>query len=206
MIPTSSMMPSLMSNDHIFVNKLVYGIRKPFSSQWIVRWGEPRRGDVIVFRRQGGNSQFYIKRVVGVPGDRVYIENNNVYVNEALLERRLPQPDEKSKFETSKNEEFNLWIETNGDRTYGIYYGKDNTPSTPIGPVEVPFGSYFVLGDHRDLSDDSRTWAPTRFVNQDAIIGRASMVWLSCDETLPLIPFLCDPRKVRWSRLFHFIH
>jgi signal peptidase I len=206
MIPTSSMLPSLMANDHIFVNKLIYGLRKPFSQDWIVHWKEPQRGEVIVFRRsEGGDNPFFIKRVIGVPGDRVYIENNHVYVNEKLVERRVPTPEEQQAFPNPDKEAFSLWMETLDDHTYGVLYGKDDTPSSPLGPLQVPYGSYFVLGDHRDLSDDSRTWLPTRFVSRDAVIGRASMVWLSCDETLPALPFLCDPRSVRWTRLFHFI-
>lgn len=206
MIPTSSMMPTLMANDHIFVNKLVYGIRRPFSDDWIVRWGAPKRGDVIVFRRADSSGEFFIKRVIGVPGDRIFIENNNVYVNEALAERRVPTPEEREQLADEKLEDFSLWIESLDGESYGVYYGSENTPSAPLGPIEVPFGSYFVLGDHRDLSDDSRTWGPVRFVSQDSIIGRASMVWLSCDETLPALPFLCHPLTIRWNRLFHFIH
>ncbi len=206
MIPTTAMMPTLMSNDHIFVNKLVYGMRRPFSEKWIVRWGAPERGEVIVFRRADGQGQFFIKRVIGVPGDRIFIENNNVYVNETLVERRAPQLEEKNDFSSSSPEGFSLWIESLKGESYGVYYGSENTPSPPLGPIEVPFGSYFVLGDHRDLSDDSRTWVPSRFVPQDAIIGRASMVWLSCEETLPVIPFLCHPLKIRWNRILHFIH
>lgn len=205
MIPTSSMMPTLMANDHIFVNKLIYGIRKPFSEDWVVRWGSPQRGDVIVFRRAKGPGEFFIKRVIGVPGDRIFIENNNVYVNETLAERRVPTPDERQELAAGELEDFSLWIESLDGESYGIYYSSENTPSSPLGPIEVPFGSYFVLGDHRDLSDDSRTWGPARFVDQDSIIGRASMVWLSCDETLPALPFLCHPLKIRWNRLFHFI-
>lgn len=205
MIPTTAMMPTLMANDHIFVNKLVYGVRKPFSEDWVVRWGSPKRGDVIVFKRSDGHGQFFIKRVIGVPGDRVYIENNNVYVNEALVERRVPKVDERSEYAYGVEDGYSLWIESLERKSYGVYYSKENTPSPPLGPLEVPFGSYFVLGDHRDLSDDSRTWGPARFVSEDSVIGRASLVWLSCEETLPAVPFLCHPLKVRWKRLFHFI-
>ncbi len=207
MIPTNSMMPTLMSNDHIFVNKLIYGIRWPFSSKWIMKWSAPKRGDLIVFRRDGDQSPFYIKRVVGVPGDRVYIENNHVYVNEAVLERRLPNPTEQRRWgHHFDSKEYELWMEILSDQAYGVLYGREGPQSAPIGPVTVPFGSYFVLGDHRDLADDSRTWAPARFVKEDAIIGRASMVWLSCDETLPVVPFLCDPREIRWDRFFRFVN
>ncbi|NCN42395.1 signal peptidase I [bacterium] len=204
-IPTNSMNPTLFSNDHIFVNKLVYGVRLPFSSDWILRWGTPGRGELIVFRRQEDSGPFYIKRVVGVPGDRIFIENNHVYVNETLVERRAPNPKELAPLGDLLLEGNPLWIETLGDNSYGVLYGTNAAPSAPIGPLEVPYGSYFVLGDHRDLSDDSRTWAPDRFVSEEDIVGRASMIWLSCDETLPLVPFLCDPRKVRWQRIFQLV-
>lgn len=204
-IPTNSMNPTLFSNDHIFVNKLVYGVRWPFSSDWILRWSTPSRGDLIVFRRQNDSSPFYIKRVMGIPGDRVFIENNHVYVNETLVERRAPVPKEIEPVKSLLNQGDPLWIETLDEKSYGVLYGANTPPSAAIGPLEVPFGSYFVLGDHRDLSDDSRTWAPARFVIEEDIVGRASMVWLSCDETLPVVPFLCDPRKIRWQRIFQLV-
>ena len=215
-IPSGSMLPSLLINDHIFVNKIVYGVRVPFTEQWMIRLNEPQRGEVIVFKYPEDMSIFYIKRVVGVPGDRVFYENGNLYVNDELVEKVVPSQ-VKSDFDWVKNDIDELgvkmgegyvhWQETLGNYTHSILLKRGDELSINAGPYTVPDDSFFVMGDNRDNSRDSRYWAPAkRFVPRANLVGRASFVWLSCDEKLPVITFLCNPLTIRWKRFFHSVH
>ena len=213
-IPSTSMLPTLLVHDHIFVNKIIYGLRAPFSEKWITRWSEPARGDVVVFKYPADTDKYFIKRIVGLPGDQILYENNNLYVNEKLVERTIPR-DLKSEWRTLKDNDFPgdeeaggralyvHWEEHLDQTNYSVLLRREGGGST-FGPMAVPSGQYFVLGDNRDNSKDSRAWeADKRFVPRELLIGRASFVWLSCESTLPGLTFLCNPLGIRWNRLFH---
>lgn len=214
-IPSTSMLPTLLVHDHIFVNKIIYGVRIPFSDRWLVRWSEPERGDVVVFRSAASPDQYFIKRVGGIPGDRVLYENGNLYVNEKLVEKTIPQSlkDDWSWLRASDFPGEQLvdglanyvqWEEHLNDKNYSILLRREGGSAGTFGPVTVPPGHFLVLGDNRDNSQDSRAWVdPNRFVPREQLIGRASRVWLSCESTLPVITFLCNPLSIRWRRLLH---
>lgn len=210
------MLPSLLVNDFIFVNKLAFGVRAPFSDQWLIRGSSPRRGEMILFRLPDDRHKYYIKRVVGVPGDQILVEGGHIYVNGRLLDRSVPQVN-RGDWGWLRDEDFPgdldgggralyvHWEETVGDHTYSILQRREAS-SAKLGPVIVPASRYFVLGDNRDNSEDSRVWPEgSQFVHRDHLIGRASFVWLSCERTLPVLTFLCDPLSVRWSRIFHVL-
>lgn len=207
-IPSGSMLPTLLINDHIFVNKLVYGLRVPFTEKWLFEFNEVERGEVIVFRFPEDQSIFYVKRVVGMPGDRITYENGDLYINDSLVEKK-PPTSKKSEFQWLRKEDFNgqdpsyftHWEEKLGESTHSILLGKGERYEE-YGPITVPEDHYFVMGDNRDNSKDSRVWG---FVPRELLIGRASFVWLSCEEKLPVITFLCNPLTVRYKRFFHFI-
>ena len=116
-IPSGSMLPTLLHHDHIFVNKMLYGLRVPFSENWLVRWGEPNRGDVVVFKYPQDKKLFYIKRVIGVPGDRVFYENGNLYINEELADKAVPTT-LKSDFDWIRDEDFPGDLNSGGKANY----------------------------------------------------------------------------------------
>ncbi len=214
-IPSGSMLPSLLINDHIFVNKIIYGVRAPFTGKWLVRLSDPQRGEVIVFRPPDEPHRFFIKRIVGIPGDRVFYENGSLYINDKLVAKR-PAKSKKSDFKWLRESDFAFsapgalkkyehFEENLGENTFSVLLKKDSFHGN-FGPYTVPEKGYFVLGDNRDHSSDSRLWKTSHFVTMDLILGRASFVWLSCEETISWIPFLCNPLELRWSRFFHFMH
>ncbi|MEJ2230454.1 MAG: signal peptidase I [Nitrospirales bacterium] len=166
-IPSGSMIPTLLIGDHILVSKLAYGFQLPkdcefqvsfppvtcFSSNIVMNFHPPQRGDIIVFRYPEDENKDFIKRVIGIPGDTIQIQNKNVMVNGRLL----------------KDEAFTQRIDP------GIIDGRIN-PRDNLAPLTVPPDSYFVMGDNRDQSLDSRFWG---FVRMDKIKGRAFLVYWS---------------------------
>jgi signal peptidase I len=216
-IPSASMMPTLLIHDHIFVNKMVYGVRVPFSENWLVRFADPKRGEIIVFKYPLDKNTFFIKRVVGLPGDTIRYENRTIFVNDVPIEQGeatdsfgwdMVKEDDFATgdgiargFSDSKDNYVHLQ-EKLGDYTHSILLRKDSLGG-PAGPWKVPEGHLFMMGDNRDNSADSRRW---QFLPVENILGRATFVWLSCEDTVPKLSFLCNPLTIRWSRLFHGVH
>ncbi len=313
-LPFHGMMPTLFPNDHVIVNKMAYGLRWPFSSRYVSNWSEPKRGEVIVFRSPFDPDSLSIRRVIGIPGDRIFFENGNLYINEKKVIKRLPSLRKKD-FSWVRDEDFSdggktedkshyvHWEETLSDSSYSILLKKREKNYLIFGPYRVPPRYYFVMGDHRDQSQDSRTW-PARIqkakgmvtfsrlsagdetisipkstlvrtgdlklpeyfetkqdtllkgpfvevkvsakkaglagnvsagqinviegklshhlsvnnvkalkggldenlVLESDILGKVIRVWFSCEKTLTGVPFLCDPRYMRWNRTFFPIH
>lgn len=166
------MIPTLFSNDHVIVNKLAYGLRVPFSSRYVSQWSTPERGDVVVFYSPFDTSSLSIRRVVGLPGDRIFFENGNLYVNEQEVIKQIPSKRKKD-MSWVRDEDFSdggatedknhyiHWEETFFHSTYSVLLKKRKKGYLIFGPYRVPPRHYFVMGDHRDRSQDSRTW-PTR--------------------------------------------
>ncbi len=217
-IPSPSMLPTLLVNDHIFVNKVIYGMRVPFSEKWLLQWRNPARGEVVVFTLPGDRSKYFIKRIIGLPGDRILYENGHLYVNEKLAERTIPQ-ELREDWQWLRDADFPgdqdiggralyvHWEEHLGSKLYSVIVRKDAVQPASFGPITIPDGQYLVLGDNRDNSEDSRAWSEnSRFVPRELLIGRASVVWLSCESTLPVVTFLCNPLSLRWGRFFHSVN
>ncbi len=212
-IPSRSMLPTLLVHDHIFVNKFTFGLRVPFSENFLYKTSGPKRGDVIVFKNPEDPSIYFIKRTVGLPGDKVYYESGNLYINDELVEKSIPD-ENKSDYRWLTPEDFverSLepyihWEEKLGKYSYSVILPKDEFKEEEAGPYIVPEGHYFMMGDNRAYSKDSRRWSPDkRFVPYENLLGKAMFIWLSCDTVLPVIP-ICNPLSLRVRRLGHSIH
>jgi len=213
-IPSGSMLPSLLIHDHIFVNKFTYGLRVPFSKQWLTKFSEPKRGEVVVFKYPKNESTFFVKRLVGLPGDRIRYENGSLYINDVAMEKMSPEGNSEADWlrdrdfqrdgdSTDRKENYAHFIENLMGVKHSVLTLKSDYYPTSYGPTTVPEGHYFMMGDNRNRSSDSRIWG---FMPEENILGRASVVWLSCEEMLPYVPFLCNPLTIRWKRFFHLVN
>ncbi len=174
-IPSGSMMPTLLIGDFILVNKFAYGVRLPVLHQKVVEFNKPERGDIVVFRFPKDPTVDYIKRVVGVPGDRIAYYNKKVYINGKLAKQvslgaylGLGQGKDMTGAERL--------VETLGKVEHHILIDHDS-PSLE-GVFIVPEGHYFVMGDNRDNSNDSRYWG---MVPEKNLVGRAFFIWMNWD-------------------------
>ncbi len=166
-IPSGSMIPTLLIGDQILVSKLSYGVKNPFHDRYLFRTGHPHRGDVVVFKWPKDETKDFIKRVIGIPGDHIQIVKKKLYVNGVL-----------------QNEPY---IQSIDPET------TDQTPRDNFDTI-VPPHSYFVMGDNRDDSYDSRFWG---FVKSRKIVGRAILIYWSWDK---------EHDAIRLARLGRIIH
>ena len=171
-IPSGSMLPTLEAGDFILVNKFSYGLRLPLGHQKVIDLGSPERGDVIVFRYPEDPSIDYIKRVIGVPGDKIQYQNKQLFINGEVIPLTPLHPYEKNAAYLELEEQL-------GELKHHILLTKNYNNTTQVLEVEVPEGKYFALGDNRDNSRDSRYWG---FVPDENLKGRAFMIWLHKKE------------------------
>lgn len=196
-IPSESMMPNLMIHDHILVAKYSYGIKAPIGDGWLYKFKEPKRGDIVVFRYPENRDVFFIKRLIGLPGDKISVQNGQIILNEKPW---VIQSIAKDIYKDEEN--FSYFIEKipDDDREHLIKLFSNQDHVDPMEKtIVVPAGSYFVMGDNRDQSHDSRFWG---VVGEKYLVGRATYIWLSCDDTIPSAPMICDPLKLRFDRIF----
>jgi signal peptidase I len=201
-IPSGSMIPTLLVGDLILVNKFHYGVRLPVINKKIVANHDPQRGDVMVFRYPMDTSVDYIKRVVGVPGDEVSFRNQRIYLNgQAVPLEQLPGP---GFYDQDTLRYYPEFTEKLGDVEHHIllnlqaqpYYGPEDKINFPFREncrynaegvtCKVPSGHYFMMGDNRDNSQDSRFWG---FVPDENIVGKAFFVWMNFGNFKRIGPF-----------------
>lgn len=175
-IPSGSMMPTLLAGDFILVNKFAYGLRVPILNNTFLDVGHPKRGDVFVFHYPPDPSIDYIKRVVGVPGDKIAYRDKQLYINGKKLDTEFV--DDYSYVGSGLNMVYaKRYKEKLGDVTHNILL-EDNTIMIDA-EVEVPPGHYFAMGDNRDNSRDSRVWG---FVPEQNLVGKAFFIWWNFDN------------------------
>jgi signal peptidase I len=169
-IPSRSMVPTLLVGDQILVNKFIYGVKIPYLRKTIIPVTNPEKGDIVVFIYPNDRSKDFIKRVIGIAGDKIEIKNKRIFIN---------------------NKEYS--------DSYGVY--SDNLiypgiiqPRDNFGPVTVPQGSLFVMGDNRDESSDSRYWG---FVDIKDVEGKAFIIYWSWNR---------EDNNLRWRRLASLLH
>ncbi|AFU97878.1 signal peptidase I [Simiduia agarivorans] len=168
-IPSASMVPTLEVGDFILVNKYTYGIRLPVTNTKIFSVNEPERGDVMVFFPPHKPDTYYIKRVVGLPGDEIIIDKGALYING----KKMPQS-----FVASlpvSNPQINVLEEDLDGVEHIVHQNIHLGRYTQSGRWKVPAGHYFMMGDNRDNSSDSREWGP---VSEEAIVGKAFAIWM----------------------------
>jgi signal peptidase I len=197
-IASGSMTRTLLTGDFLFVNKALYGAQIPGTKTRLPGFRNPRRSDVIVFAYPLDPTQDYVKRVIGTPGDTVQMRSGKVWVNgRALVEpyvlRTRPYDDDiRPEFDWQRP----FYLAESDAARFRYHPSRDTW-----GPLVVPLGKYFVLGDNRDDSSDSRYWG---FVAASAVKGRTLLVYFSYDrEKHDALPWLTD---IRWRRLGSLIH
>lgn len=205
-IPSGSMIPTISIGDHIFVNKFVYGLRIPLTKIRFFAFESPQRGDVVVFIYPVDESKDFIKRVVGLPGDRILLRDDTVMVNGEPLVRvplRIeedPSNPRRLKIVDGKVRtipylpgwrDFHFYEESHDGKKYVVQY--ERYSGRESYEIIVPPGSLFVMGDNRDNSADSREWG---FVPQENIKGQAMFVWLSLDH---------DRGGIRWQEFGRWV-
>ncbi len=174
-IPSGSMMPTLLVGDFILVNKFTYGIRLPVLFNKIIELNNPERGDIVVFRYPKNPEVDYIKRVVGLPGDRVAYYQKKVLIN-GKPAKQISLGQYTGEGQGANMTGANHNVETLGEIEHDILI-RQGTPSVE-GVFVVPEGHYFVMGDNRDNSNDSRYWGT---VPEENLVGKAFFIWMSWD-------------------------
>jgi signal peptidase I len=193
-VPTGSMIPTIMEGDRIFVNKLAYSLRFPFSQWHLLEWTGPTRGDIVVFLSPDDGKRL-VKRVVGVPGDTIELRHNRLIVNGNYAEyEALPVEDPELQAMTRQNMRFAQ--EKLGSLDHRVTWFPFRPSDKNFGPTRLGQDEYFMMGDNRDNSRDSRSFGT---VQRDRIVGQATAVAFSFDLKEPywwMIP------RARWNRFF----
>lgn len=185
-IPSGSLKPTLLIGDFILVNKFDYGIRLPVIHTKIFSIGKPQRGDIVVFREPPTESRALIKRVIGIPGDHISYKDKVLYINGKEIYQQF------EKYSTDEEDNVGPWQAVQKqENLFGIKHRIYQIPERGNDDFDVviPKGKYFMMGDNRDASADSRSWG---FLPEENIIGKATRVWMSYDK--PAHP-------IRWNRI-----
>jgi signal peptidase I len=220
-IPTESMENTLLAGDFILGNKFVYGIKIPFTGIRLPSIHEPKRGDIVIFRPPHSPNENYVKRLIGMPGDTIQISRERVYINgRRYIDTSFAHYNPRKIYSTNERvydpyvEAYQKYGVTNaGHRPYPPF--QDYSPY----PIVVPEGKYFMMGDNRDNSLDSRMWG---FVDRDQILGKALIIHWSWNLHYPAPPvnwknpftvlenvaynLMHFPERVRWDRLGEVPH
>jgi signal peptidase I len=207
-IPSGSMIPTLLIGDYLFVSKYSYGYSRfslPFAPDLFegrIFKRLPKRGDVAVFKNPHQIATDYIKRIVGLPGDRIQVRGGQLYINDVELPRKLLGDyvsDEEQGVQMRQAE----YIETlPGGREHPILKASDEGWPNNTQEFVVPENDLFAMGDNRDNSQDSRFQDAVGFIPMDNLVGRAEFIFFSVHATAPWWEIWEWPFEIRWSRMF----
>ncbi len=205
-IPSGSMIPTLLEGDYLFVSKFSYGYSYHTIAfgyplfQGRIFGSQPERGDVAVFKLPTDPSIDYIKRIVGLPGDRVQVREGRLYVNDELVERtRIGGYELRDRF--GRVEQVTEYEERLDDRTYSVLERTQNHFLDNTQVFEVPADHYFAMGDNRDASQDSRVLNAVGYIPEENLVGRAEFLWFSLDGAR-FWEIWRWPTSIRFNRLF----
>ena len=189
-VPTGSMRPTILEGDRVFVNKLAYDLKVPFTTWHIAEWSNPQRGDIVVFFSPHDGKRL-VKRVIGLPGDVIALQNNTLVINGESVSYQ-PITEELLRDLAAQDRTGRVFAT---EQLPGQTHVVEGCPAAPamrsFAPIRVPEGKYFMMGDNRDDSFDSRYWGP---VDRGQIVGRATAVVLSLNKKNYWLP--------RWQRCF----
>ena len=187
-VPTGSMKPTILEGDRIFVNKLAYDLKLPFTRVCLLEWGGPDRGDIVILFSPTDGTRL-VKRIVAIPGDRVELRNSRLYVNNVAATYSSLDQAIISEIDAAEQPKHRFASEQMGDQAHAVMFTPAIRASRTFAPVTLPPDKFFVMGDNRDNSGDSRLFG---FADRRSIVGRVSRVVLSLDPEHHYMP--------RWHR------
>jgi len=189
-VPTGSMKPTIVEGDRIFVNKLAYDLKVPYTTWHIAEWSEPQRGEIVVFYSPADNKRL-VKRVVGLPGDSIAMRNNQLSINGKSLKYERIDQQKIDNRAPGRNSSQYCFMENLTGKIHPVMITPHRSSLHSFGPVTVPKGQFFMMGDNRDNSSDSRYFG---FVERNRIVGHATAIVASLDINNNYLP--------RWERFF----
>ena len=188
-IPTGSMKPTILIGDRIFVNKLAYDLKLPYTTWHLAQWADPVRGDIVVFYSPHDGKRL-VKRVVGLPGDTLSMIKNKLFIDGVAINYEPLDNEIRRQLSPAQQQNHFFFSENLSGKKHPVMFESSQPSLNSFNPVSVPKGNYFMLGDNRDNSADSRFFG---FVDRKLIVGRASAVVISRDKSF---------FHPRWNRFF----
>ncbi len=208
-IPSGSMLPTLKIHDHLLVRKFSFGLKWPFGNDFIWMWSTPQRGDIVVFKYPKNPRVFYIKRVIGIPGDRIEIRGHRIVINGQKLQYAPVNSEMTNEGTEDLNYDFYeedvlgarhlvRYLKRGAEQNTLEFQDEHDAQALSDQEFVVPKGSFFVLGDNRDESSDSRIWG---FVEARELVGKPWIILMGCSKTLQSAQF-CHPQFLNRDRFF----
>ena len=196
-IPSGSMEDTLLPGDVLLALKFVYGMDIPYTDIRIAQWRKPKRGDIIIFKYPVDERKHFVKRCIGEPGDTIEIRNKVVYINGRKLNEPYAVHKDSHVYPSRYDLTNNPWAQKLYQKSWeNREFMNDPTVRDNFGPIVVPKGTVFAMGDNRDYSYDSRFWGPVPY---KLVIGIPFIIYFSYN---PSAPWSKPWEKIRWSRIF----